>query len=160
MWSYNDTSELYHYGRKGMKWGQNIFGKKRSSGSSAPTTLRGKIEAKKKAKAKAKAAEEKKRKAEAEARELTKRKSVKKMSDAELKDRINRLKMEDDYRKLMNDNDTLTKGAKFVMGVLEKVGKDALEQTLAYAVENQINKTVFGGEDAIDPKNIQNRRKK
>ena len=160
MWSYNDTSELYHYGRKGMKWGQHIFGKQHSSGTAAPTTLRGKIEEKKKARAKAKAAEEKQRKAEAKARELTKHKSVKKMSDAELKDRINRLKMEDEYRKLMRDNDTVTKGAKFVMSVLEKVGKDALEQTLAYAVENQINKHIFNGDDAIDPKNIQNRRKK
>lgn len=26
--------ELYHYGRKGMKWGQHIFGKERSSGTS------------------------------------------------------------------------------------------------------------------------------
>ena len=25
--------ELYHYGRKGMKWGQHIFGKERSSGT-------------------------------------------------------------------------------------------------------------------------------
>lgn len=29
MWSYNYTNgdELYHYGRKGMKWGQHIFGR-------------------------------------------------------------------------------------------------------------------------------------
>ena len=26
MWKYNHTDELYHYGRKGMKWGQDIFG--------------------------------------------------------------------------------------------------------------------------------------
>ena len=27
MWEYTYTDELYHYGRKGMKWGQHIFAK-------------------------------------------------------------------------------------------------------------------------------------
>ena len=26
MWQYNYTDELYHYGRKGMKWGEHIYG--------------------------------------------------------------------------------------------------------------------------------------
>ena len=27
MWNYNYPDELYHYGRKGMRWYQHIFGK-------------------------------------------------------------------------------------------------------------------------------------
>lgn len=37
MWTYNHSDELYHYGRKGMKWGQNIFGKKQTTKGS-PTS--------------------------------------------------------------------------------------------------------------------------
>lgn len=31
MWQYNYTDELYHYGRKGMKWGEHIYGEERKA---------------------------------------------------------------------------------------------------------------------------------
>lgn len=87
-------------------------------------------------------------------------KSIKKWSDEDLQTRIDRLEKEKSYKKLMKETDTVSKGKDVVYGIVEKVGKDLLEQTLAYATEAAVNKYLFKGEDAIDPKNIQNRRKK
>ena len=46
------------------------------------------------------------------------------------------------------------------MDVLEKAGKDTATQTAAYIGATVVNKLLFDGKDEIDPKNIQNRRKK
>lgn len=88
------------------------------------------------------------------------RKSAKKMSNEELTERISRLEQEKSYRKLLEDTDRLSKGKRLAVDILEKVGKDLVEQTLEYAAGTLVNKTLFKGNDAIDPKNIQNRRKK
>lgn len=88
------------------------------------------------------------------------RKSAKKMSSQELTERIDRLTSEKSYNNLMNDTDRISKGKKVALDILEKVGKDLAEQTLEYVGGQTINKYLFKGEDAIDPKNIQNRRKK
>ena len=77
-----NSDELYHYGRQGMKWGQHIFvinqtgssdrkksGNSRSSnGKKTAESLMDKLDAKRKARAKAKAEKEAKEKAAAEER--------------------------------------------------------------------------------------------
>lgn len=84
--------ELYHYGRKGMKWGQNIFGK---------ISEHRKASKRKKQLAKAREAREKRQE------ELKSNKvSIKDMSDAELKKRLDRLRLERDT--LQAERDTIT----------------------------------------------------
>lgn len=73
MWVYDsNTDELYHYGRKGMKWGQNIFGKVKTAAGNA----RAKIAEKRAANRKAKAAE------------ALRKKPISKLTEEELKERI------------------------------------------------------------------------
>ena len=77
-----NSDELYHYGRQGMKWGQHIFGSNQigssgrkkygnsrsSNGKKTAESLMDKLDAKRKARAKAKAEKEAKEKAAAEER--------------------------------------------------------------------------------------------
>lgn len=71
-------SELYHSGRVGMKWYQHIFGKKR-------------------------AAKERNTFIHDDYRRAHTSKSVKSMSDSELKSRLNRYQMESNYAKYSNE---------------------------------------------------------
>lgn len=80
-----NSDELYHYGRQGMKWGQHIFGSnqtgssdrkksgnsKSSNGKKTAESLMDKLDAKRKARAKAKLEKEAKEKAAAEERAKT-----------------------------------------------------------------------------------------
>lgn len=115
------SDELCHYGRKGMKWGQNIFGKKRGTN----VRKKGKKKAgfiarfKKKQEAKKAAAEEAKKKkaAEEEAKKnetteqkkekILKSRSAKQLYDnapmfttEELRDAHNRLKIEESLKNM------------------------------------------------------------
>ena len=95
MWNYNHSDELYHYGVLGMKWGV-----RRAKGSSSKSSS--------------------KRKSKTEIHEDYKRahskKSVKSMSDKELRDINNRLNMEQQYSKLTEKKKSA--GRKFVTGVV------------------------------------------
>ena len=139
---------LEHYGRKGMKWGQNIF----SAVKTYKTNKQRKANLEKARQAKV-------AKAEHEKAAMAGKISAKKMTTDELNKRIERLTLEKEYKNIMKDTSRVSKGKEIAMDILTKVGKDALEQTLAYGVETTINKVLFNGADAIDPKNIQNRRK-
>lgn len=110
--------ELMHYGRKGMKWGQNIFGKKLSSlkkrkGDSDSED--GEPENKPKPPAK---------------------KSVKDMSDAELQREVNRLQLEQRYKQLTPEQ--VSKSKKFAKSIMndvivpaaKEVGKEQLKKIL------------------------------
>ena len=83
------SDELYHYGRKGMKWGQHIFGKVKEAGSKVGRGIA--TGASKAGKGIANAA--RKRKAEKQLEKL-KKKPIKDLNDEELKERINRLQLE------------------------------------------------------------------
>lgn len=141
-----DRNELYHHGIKGMKWGVRRtpaqLGRKPTSkrkSSSSFDKLKAKHKAKKVAKAKAEAEAKKRADAEREAREAA-RKPVKKMSDAELKDRINRLEMEKRYKQLMNETDSVARGKNFALRVLEKSGENIATQTTTYIMGQSVNK--------------------
>ena len=107
----NNETELYHYGRKGMKWYQNIFSKGRGTGSGKrPMTPREKAKAaKERAKAKAKAASD----------EEARKHDPKRMTNEELQAAINRRMLENRYNELHPQK--VSRGKKFVEGLVDKV---------------------------------------
>ena len=94
MYEYCTSDELYHYGRKGMRWGQHIYGKVKA----ARTAKRRKA-----ALVKARAAKNAK-KVEADKRAALIKKGkikAKDMTDAELNEWKKRLQLEKDYNDLV-----------------------------------------------------------
>ena len=90
------TSELYHWGIKGMKWGvrryQNKDGSLTPAGQKRRARLEGKLE---------KLGGNKKTPSEGEVdTQTTKKRSVSDMTDKELQDKVNRLRNEDAYNDL------------------------------------------------------------
>lgn len=148
--------ELYHYGVKGMKWGvRRTAAQLGHLAKAGAGRIKGAVDARR---AKKKAAKEEERRAKAE--KAARRKPVRKMTDDELRSRMARMQLEKEYRSLLRDTAGISKGKSFMMDIAEKAGKDVLTQTAAYVAGSAINKYLFKGTDAIDPKNIQNRRKK
>lgn len=127
-----NEDELYHYGRKGMKWGQHIFGKV------ARTTAKAYRSAKEKSASK---------KADKIAKQRSKITSSRKLTDAELKDRISRMKLEKEYRDLLKDTGRITKGQTFVEEVATSVGKNLVTQVGNHYGSKVLNKWI--GEEVI-----------
>lgn len=103
MWTYNQTNELYHWGIKGMKWGVRRY--QNADGSLTPAG--------------------KKRYAEDDAHEdhgKTSPKSVKSMSDKDLREAINRIRMEREYSQLTTRE--VSAGRKIITGILVESGKE------------------------------------
>lgn len=119
------NGELCHSGVKGQRWGFRRYQNK--DGSLTP------------------AGRERYRKNKAEAFKSSsedkpsesKKKSVKKMSDEELKKRIERLKLEKDVKDL--ESKTTSRGKAFVMDVLEASGKNIATQLTTYAMGTAVN---------------------
>lgn len=100
--SYND--ELYHWGIKGMKWGIRRFQKKDGT-----LTALGK----------------KRKRDDNDGDEPSKPKTVKDMSDSELKNAISRLEMEKRYNELKPEQ--VSRGKKFMSRMMENVLSPAAE---------------------------------
>lgn len=136
------SDELYHYGRKGMKWGQNIFGKIKTAKQN---------HTRKKNLEKARVAKVEKAKAAANRQKLIEKDklSVKKMTDAEIKQRLDRLDLEkklNDARKEANSHSKVKRFlSKFSDATIDKVAEQAAADVTAQAVKVYLTRAVNSG---------------
>ena len=150
MWNYNYTDELYHYGVLGMKWGIRRYRNKDGTLTSA---------GKKKRKEDSKETNNKQSKVSNSINKSTqsissknntqKSKSIKDLSDAELKAKIERLNLENRYKELMRSSNPpkSSEGKIFVKNVLKKSGENLLPQILNHYGAKLANNLI--GENVI-----------
>lgn len=153
MWQYNYSDDyLAHYGVLGMKWGV------RRTAAQLGNRIRGKrAQAKRKQSlAKARATREKNRKAAAKRQKLLDKGllSPKKMTDAELKAKIERLNLEKEFKKSMTEARG-DGGKKYVTDIMKKIGESTLTnlgtQAATHIVGNAINKMAgVSSSDAVN----------
>lgn len=168
--------ELYHYGRKGMKWGQHIFGKERSSGTKKRKKSSEGVENRfvsgvKKAAGKVSAAHAKAK--EDKRVQKLKKKKISDMTDdelAEYTDRMNRERMAGIARqnaKQVNPQH-VSKGQSFVSSVgrdvlapaAKTVGRQYLEKVLKDRLglnDTGKNDPLKGLRDKVDKAELENR---
>lgn len=127
-----ENNDLYHHGVKGQRWGVRRFQNKNGSLTSLGKKRRKTIES-----------EEKNSDTE------PKKKSVKNMSDEEIKSAINRLKLENDYKKAIADSKTTSRGKAFVKTVGNEVIKPAAidmgKQVVKSAISASVNHLEVNG---------------
>lgn len=132
--------ELYHHGVKGMKWGVRRtaaqLGHVVGTGYKKARNAAGNIKAKRDS-----------RKAEKIKKEREKITSSRKLTDDELKSRIQRLKLEQEYQNLVKDTSKVSKGEQFALGIMESVGKNLITQVGNHYGAKTLNKLI--GEDVI-----------
>ena len=142
MWQYNYSDDyLAHYGVLGMKWGVR---RTAAQLGNHVRTKRTQVK-RKQSLAKARATREKNRKAAAKRQKLLDKGllSPKKMTDAELKAKIDRLNLEKEFKKSMTDARG-DGGKKYVTDILKKIGENTMTnlgtQAATHIVGEAINK--------------------
>lgn len=120
------TGELYHWGVKGMKWGVRRYQNKDGSLTSAG-----------KKRQKEPSADKKER--DSRKKDLKNRRT---MSDAELKKKIERLKLEKEFKNLTNED--INSGKSFVNEVMSSAGKKVLTIAAAGAMAYGVKVAMTG----------------
>lgn len=120
MQDYYNSDELMHYGRKGMKWGQNIFGKVKTAAG----------------KAKAKVGEEIAERKRVKAAEKLRKKPLSQCTDAELKARFSRAQLEKTVKDAEKNVEKVSAGEAFV----KSAAKQVVGPALATAGKNVLTK--------------------
>lgn len=119
-----DNNSLTHYGRKGMKWYHRIFSNKVSYSNKNARSDGSNVKGKEK------------------------KASAKKMSEEQLKKRIERLKLEEEYKKLSKS--TRSRGKNLALDILESSGKNIGTQLTTYGMGKLVN-SIFKNE-IVNPK--------
>lgn len=129
------TGELFHWGVKGMKWGVRRYQNKDGSLTSAGKKRQKQLTADEKERASRK-------------NDLKNRRT---MSDADLKKKIERLKMEKEFKNLTNED--IRPGKTFVNDVMSSAGKKALTIAAAGAMAYGVKVAMTGKFDIQDAAN-------
>lgn len=127
----NHDEYLYHHGIKGMKWGIRRFQDKYGR-----LTLLGKKRRRDEDSDNSKSKEDK----------PSKPKSLSEMSDQELNDRLKRLRLEEEYRRLSPKE--AEKPKSFISSFVQKHGTDLANQLASKGIQ-KLSNSLFGDKDSI-----------